>query len=168
MPLRLNHANRTFHRHGSYRLPKEHARVAFYRRRLQSAVRTASDASRSAEGLTSLAVMVCSVQVRICARTTGAGSRKAGGHDDVENHRGRTGTPCNRLRNRLVFLLTQRGVMMKTLTGHLLCAVASASKRKLNCAYPCNPVRPAPENKHPHLPRNEDLPAPIVFAADVP
>lgn len=56
---------------------------------------------------------------------------------------------------------------METCIGDLLSAIGTAPHRRMNCAFPCNPARPALENKHPHLPRNEDLPPPIASAAEM-
>lgn len=55
---------------------------------------------------------------------------------------------------------------MRTYKGHIVFAVGSACKQRLNCAYPCNPAGPAFESKHPHLPRNEYLFTNRASAAD--
>lgn len=56
---------------------------------------------------------------------------------------------------------------MRVWMSYILFAVGSARKPGCNCVHSRNLAGPAFNNKHPHLPRNEELPAHGALAADL-
>lgn len=56
---------------------------------------------------------------------------------------------------------------MRVYMSHIFFAVGSAHKPGYNCVHSRSLAGPAFHNKHPHLPRNEELPANVASAADL-